>query len=221
MNILSLSDEVLRSLYSESAGERFSNVDVVIGCGDLPYYYLDYVTTVLSTSLYYVRGNHGNLPEHTANGQELMAPVGGTDLHLVTANYNGLLLAGVEGSLRYSKGAFQYTQEQMWQNVFSLVPRLLRNRVRYGRFLDIFVTHAPPWGIHDRHDRAHQGVRAFRWLLMAFRPVLHFHGHVRPLRRDEPTETLFGRTLVVNTYGFRMTEFDTASRRFSVSPRRW
>jgi len=221
MNILSLSDEVQGSLYNEGARERFPNVDIVISCGDLPYYYLDYVTTVLCTFLYYVRGNHGHLPEHMASGDELMAPVGGTDLHLATANHNGLLLAGVEGCLRYGTGPFQYTQQEMWLNVFSLVPRLLRNRIRYGKFLDIFVTHAPPWGIHDCEDRAHQGIKAFRWLLTAFRPVLHLHGHVRPVRRDEQTETLFGRTLVVNTYGLRMTEFDVASRRFSVSPLRW
>ena len=221
MNILSLSDEVHTSLYSQGAGERFPNVDVIIGCGDLPYYYLDYVTTVLQTFLFYVRGNHGNLPEHTADGRELMAPIGGTDLHRGTANHNGVLLAGVEGCLRYGKGAFQYTEGEMWLSVLSLVPKLLRNRMRYGRFLDVFVTHAPPWGIHDREDRAHHGVKAFRWLLKTFGPALHLHGHVRPLRRDEPTETFLGKTLVVNTYGYRMMQFDRESRQFSVSPRRW
>lgn len=221
MRILSISDEVEEVLYSEEAWERFPGIDLVISCGDLPYYYLDYVATTLRTSLYYVRGNHGHLPEYTYSGEELMEPVGGTDLHAATANHDGLLLAGVQGSLRYGPGPFQYTQGEMWMHVFRLVPRLMRNRIRHGRFLDIFVTHAPPWRIQEGEDRAHRGVKAFRWALKAFGPALHLHGHVRPLRRDAQTETQFGRTLVVNTYGRRVIEFDPRSRRFEVSPAHW
>jgi len=90
--------------------------------------------------------------------------------------------------------------------VLSLVPKLLLNRLRYGRYLDIFVSHAPPWGIHDRPDLPHQGIKAFRWFLKTFRPAYHFHGHVHVYRPDAITETRFHQTLVVNTYGYREME---------------
>jgi Icc-related predicted phosphoesterase len=77
------------------------------------------------------------------------------------------------------------------------------NKIRYGRYLDIFVTHAPPWGIHDDNDPAHQGVKAFNWLIETFQPTLHIHGHIHVYRPGVTTETKVGRTLVLNTYGYR------------------
>ena len=70
-----------------------------------------------------------------------------------------MLLAGVEGCLKYNDGPFQYTQAEMWARVFLLIPGLLRNHLRRGRYLDVFVTHAPPAGIHDGDDLPHRGIR--------------------------------------------------------------
>ena len=95
----------------------------------------------------------------------------------------------------------------MWMHVVRLVPGLLRNRLFYGRFLDIFVTHAPPWGIHDGPDYPHIGIKAFRWLIRVFKPQYHFHGHIHVYKPNMITETQFGATNVVNTYGYRVTEF--------------
>jgi Icc-related predicted phosphoesterase len=93
----------------------------------------------------------------------------------------------------------------MWLFTLSLVPRLLWNRLVHGRALDIFVTHAPPWGIHDRQDLAHQGAKAFAWLLRVFQPAYHFHGHVHLYRPDIPAESRYQNTRVINTYGYRET----------------
>ena len=95
----------------------------------------------------------------------------------------------------------------MWTQTFALIPRLILNLVQYGRFLDIFVTHAPPWGIHDKPDRPHQGVKAFRWLLSVFQPQYHFHGHIHVYRSDAIIKSKFGKTEVINTYGYLVTEF--------------
>jgi Icc-related predicted phosphoesterase len=123
-------------------------------------------------------------------------------------NHKGLILAGVEGSLKYREGPFQYTQSQMWVHIMLLVPKLLRNKTIYGRYLDVFISHAPPWGIHDKQDLPHQGIKAFRWLLEKFRPKYHFHGHIHIYRQDEQTVTKFKSTNVINTYGFAETEID-------------
>ncbi len=117
-------------------------------------------------------------------------------------------MAGVEGSLRYRRSKFQYTQFEMWEHVFYLVPRLMFNRLRHGRFLDIFVTHAPPFGVHDQPDLPHRGIKAFNWLLRVFKPAIHLHGHIHVYQTDTVTETLYEQTRVINTYGYREITFD-------------
>jgi Icc-related predicted phosphoesterase len=182
-------------------------VDLVIGCGDLAYYYLEYVLNALDVPLFFVRGNHDKVVEYSTEGQRT-SPAGGTDLHRQVLNYRGLLIAGVEGSLRYRPGRYQYTQGEMWGHVLSLVPGLLVNRMVHGRFLDVFVSHAPASGIHEGTDHPHRGCKAFRWFLQVFQPTYYFHGHVHIYRPDTVAETHFGQTLVMNTYGFRETELN-------------
>ena len=205
--VLSLSDKQIDSIYSSQVKTRFADVDLILGCGDLAYYYLEFVISMLNVPLYYVRGNHSNLVEHTSSGPKTH-PHGGTDLHRRVINCHGLIIAGVEGSLRYREGPFQYSQTEMWGHVLRIAPRLLRNRVLYGRYLDIFISHAPPWGIHDQPDLPHQGIKAFRWLLETFRPRYHFHGHIHVYRQDVQTVTQYLSTTVINTYGFAETLVD-------------
>jgi Icc-related predicted phosphoesterase len=207
MKVLSLSDKQVESIYSAHVKKRFGDADLILGCGDLAYYYLEFVVSMLDVPLFYVRGNHGNQVEYTVVGPKTH-PEGGEDLHRRVINHQGLLLAGVEGSLRYRPGPFQYTQTEMWINVLRIAPKMLMNRVLHGRFLDIFISHAPPWGIHDKQDLPHQGIKAFRWLIEVFKPRYHFHGHIHVYRQDTQTITLHGSTQVINTYGYRETQID-------------
>jgi uncharacterized protein len=205
LKVLSMADIQVPFLYSPRIKEVVKDIDLVIDCGDLPYYYLEYVLNALQVDLYFVRGNHSFLVEHTETG-DLNQPRGGIDLHHRVLNARGLLIAGVQGSLRYRPGPFQYTQDEFWWFVFSLIPSLLRNRMRFGRYLDVFVTHAPPWGIHDQEDLPHQGIHAFRWFDRVFQPGVHLHGHIHVYRPDTATVTQFGKTQVINTFGYRITE---------------
>jgi Icc-related predicted phosphoesterase len=204
MKLLTLSDVEISFIYSPMIRERFKSIDLIISCGDLPYYYLEYIISTLNKPLYYVIGNHSNTVEETVAGPR-SSPWGAINLNHSAHNYNGLLLAGIEGSLRYNLGKGQYTQGEMWAWVLSLAPALLINKLRYGRYLDVFVTHAPPAGIHDMDDLPHRGIRAFRWLIHVFKPRYHFHGHIHVYRPDSVTETLLGTTRIINTYGFRET----------------
>lgn len=208
VSTLSLSDVKRSLIYGSQIRTQFANVDLVIGCGDLPYYYLEYVISMLDVPLLFVRGNHDKKIEHTETGP-CSAPAGAVDLHHRALSVNGLLFAGVEGSLKYSRGPFQYSQSDMWSHIFQLVPALMINKARYGRYLDVFVSHAPPRGIHDNIDLPHQGIDAFRWLLQLFKPAYHFHGHIHVYRPGEITETRFERTRVINTYGYKMTEIES------------
>ncbi len=212
--VLALSDVLLGFIYNPHIARRFADVDIVIGCGDLPYYYLEFIISMLDVPLFYVRGNHANPVEYSVAGPRT-EPLGAIDLHRKVVRHDGLLLAGVEGSLRYRRGPYQYTQGEMWNHVFKLVPGLMLNRVLYGRFLDVFVSHAPPFGIHDKTDLPHQGINAFRWLLKIFQPAYHFHGHVHVYRPDTVTETKFNDTKVINTYGYSENMLEPAPRGFA------
>ena len=192
MKILAVSDIELGFIYNIQIAQRFKDVDLVISCGDLPYYYLEFIVSMLDKPLYYVRGNHASQVESTR----------------VKPTYSGILLAGVEGSLRYNNGAHQYSQAEMWYFALEMAPRLLYNRLRYGRYVDILVTHAPPWHIHDMDDLPHQGIKAFRWLDRVFKPHYHLHGHIHVYRNDIDTVTGFGQTSVMNCYGYKEFNFD-------------
>lgn len=203
MCVLALSDRVDELVYSTRARARYRDVDLVIACGDLPYSYVEYVTSCLDRPTFFVRGNHDQLSEDGPAGPQ-RAPLGAVDLHRRVVRHDGLLLAGVEGSVRYKPGPFQSTQLEMWLHVLHLLPGLLYNRLRFGRWLDVFVSHAPPRGIHDRPDPPHHGIDAFRWLLRVARPTVHLHGHVHLYGPNTPTDTVYGATRVANAYGSRV-----------------
>ena len=205
MKILTLSDVVLDHIYSPLVRQRYGDVDLILGCGDIPYYYLEYVLNELDKPAYYVRGNHAHVVEYSEAGDRT-APHGAIDLHMESVQYKGLLMAGIQGSLRYRPDPYMYTQSEYWALVLRLVPKLMLNYLRYGRFLDIFVTHAPSWGIQDREDLPHHGIQAFHWLVKVFQPLVHIHGHVHLYRQDEAYRTTFGKTCVINTYGVRQIE---------------
>jgi uncharacterized protein len=212
--VLAVSDIELDFIYSSRVRERFQHIDLIIGCGDLPYYYMEYLISVLNKPLFFVRGNHSNIVEYTSEGLQ-SGPRGGVNLHRKVFIDQGIILAGIEGSLRYRDGPYQYSQLGMWMHVLHLIPMLLRNQAIYGRYLDVFVSHAPPWGIHDQSDLPHQGIKAFRWLLTTFKPAYHFHGHIHLYRQDAIKVTRFLNTNVINAYGFIESSIDPVHSGFA------
>ena len=208
MKILFVSDRVVNRLYSPNLGVRFSDVELIVGCGDLPYYYLEYLVSILNVPLLFVHGNHDPEREYLPDGTSITAPGGGRNLHGKTYLHQNTLFAGLEGSIRYKRGEFQYTQQQMWFNVFALVPKLLWNKLKYGRYLDILVAHSPPYGIHNGEDHTHVGFEAFLWLMKVFRPRYLIHGHRHIYNPCEITETQFMETRVMNIYPFKVMELE-------------
>ena len=51
MKILAVSDRVLDKLYSGTIRQTYTDVDLMIGCGDLPFYYLDFLTSAIDAPL--------------------------------------------------------------------------------------------------------------------------------------------------------------------------
>jgi Icc-related predicted phosphoesterase len=206
VKILAVSDQVVKGIYSSCICERFGDVDMVLSCGDLPYSYLEYIISMLNVPGFFVHGNHDQ-PEYTASGYTLLRPGGWMDLDGRTAQAKGILLAGLEGSIRYKPRApFQYTQREMAYRAWCMAPALLMNRMLYGRYLDILITHSPPFGIHDGDDLPHRGFKALLGLMARFRPRYLLHGH-KHIYRPQPSRTRFLDTEVINVYPFRVIEW--------------
>lgn len=204
MKILAISDKEVGLLYNPEIKARFKDVNLIISCGDLQFNYLEYIINGLDVPMYYVLGNHAFRMDRS-DGSRQNELCGAINVHQrVIRDCSGLLIAGVEGSLLYNYGPHQYSQGDMWLKVIALFPILIYNKIRYGRYLDVFVTHAPPWKIHDASDRPHQGIKAFLWLDKVFQPRFHLHGHIHVYRQDTVIETLVGKTRVINVYGHRV-----------------
>lgn len=209
MKILCVSDVVVDLVQSPGIAQRFADIDLVLSCGDLPFEYMEYIVTMLGRPMYYVYGNHAQHRRISANGTTLDdKPEGCINIHRRVINHRGLLIGGLEGSMRYREGPHQYTQREMALLASSMAPTLWLNRLRYGRAIDILITHAPPYGLHDAADLCHQGFYAFLSFMDRYKPRYLIHGHTHLYRQDARRVTRYNDTTVLNTYGYQVIEID-------------
>jgi Icc-related predicted phosphoesterase len=208
MKILAVSDKEVPNIYGSQIRNRFGDVEMVLGCGDLSYSYMEYIATMLSVPCFFVHGNHDR-PVHLSNGRTLREPGGWVNLDGHTVRAKGLILAGLEGSMRYLPGKpYQYSEQEMAFKVWRLALPLLVHRLLDGRYLDILVTHSAPFGIHDGEDLCHQGFHSFLRLLRHFRPRYLFHGHHHTYGLATQ-QTQYLDTTVINVYPFHVIEIET------------
>ena len=206
MKILAVSDEVVDRLYTLSNKGHFKDIDFIVGCGDLPYDYLEYLLTINCVPLFYVPGNHDPQFNQEKKGSHAE---GGFNIDLEVVVHNNLLLAGFGGCHRYKlKGKNQYGQSKAFRRVYRMIPKLILNRRRYGRAVDILITHSPPYGIHDKDTQAHQGLKAINWLIDWVKPRFHLHGHIHHYYRNLlPSDSMLGDTRVINVHPYKTIEF--------------
>jgi hypothetical protein len=213
MRLLTVSDRVEPVLYGPYIRERVGKIDLILSCGDVPYYYLEYIVGRLDAPLYFVHGNHDKVVEPASDGVPA-AFDWAENLHTRTCNCQGLLLAGFEGCRAYHPGApFHYSERDVRLQAMLLGRHLLMNRIRYGRYLDVLITHAPPRGIHDGHDLPHQGFEGYLAFLRRYRPLLMIHGHKHVYNRNETTESDYEGTRIMNTDGYRVIELASRADR--------
>lgn len=201
-----MSDEVDQRIYSTSLRERMSDVDLVIGCGDVPASYLEFLVDSLNRPLYYVLGNHAEELTRIGDRGVPKLPEGCVNLggKVVRDPTWGLLMAGLPGSPRYSeREPVQYTESQLAWMILKMTPRLLWNRLRYGRYLDLLITHTPPRDVGDREDIAHQGFKVMRTFLKWVAPAYQLHGHIHLYDRSIPHMVRFLDTEVINVYPYQ------------------
>ncbi len=217
MKILCIADATDPLIYSPRTKELFASCSLVLSAGDLPLRYYDYIMTMQGKDLYYVYGNH-NLEQfkesmkkggsreldsfYRGDKIQFMPHYGGNllDGKCVYDKDHDLILAGLGGSMLYNYGESQYTEKQMQWRIRSLVPRLLYNKKRYGRYLDILLTHAPPRGIGDGADLCHMGFECFLSFMDTYKPKYLLHGHVHLYDENSPRITQYHDTKVINVY---------------------
>jgi len=201
VKILFVSDTVMPQMESAAnLRRRYSDIDLLISCGDMPGVYLEFISSVLSIPLFYVRGNHDERYDQY--------PPGGQDLHHKIIKYKGLTFTGLEGSMRYNRGDIQYTELQMLRMVMSYGPRLMLRRVRFGAGVDVLVTHSPAKGIHDAEDKPHHGFHALLRFMEWYRPRYMVHGHVHTYDRRKTTRTDYYDTHIININPITVMEID-------------
>ncbi len=207
MKILAVSDTVVDRLYSSRLKDYFGDVDLVLGCGDLPYEYLEFLASALNIPVLYVPGNHD--PAYD-DKNSLARAEGCENLDKRVMQVKGLTVAGLGGSIRYKPGhANQYTQLQMYLRAYSFLPALLWTRSRSGRGPDLFIAHSPPRGIHDDDDLPHHGFAAFLNLMRIVRPRYFLHGHTLVYKSNLVSPvTKFGETTIINIYPYRILEVE-------------
>jgi uncharacterized protein len=217
--ILCISDDKDPLVYCDSIKTRFKDIDFVISAGDLPFYYYEFIVSSLNKPLFFVFGNHNlkRLGEYKRKYRYVnfsdyddtpsyMNSVGATFIGCKVHRKTGLLMAGLGGSKWYNGMPNQFTELGMFINILKIIPGLLWNRIFYGRYLDIFVSHAPPFGINDKPDMCHTGFKIFLWFLRKFRPKYHLHGHIHIYNRNKKRDALYLETNVINVYNHYLLE---------------
>lgn len=205
MKVLAVSDQVIERVYALAPRGHFKDVELILGCGDLPYSYLEYIVTILGKPMCYVPGNHD--PEFNPRDMRSKAE-GGFNLDLKTVQFQETLIGGFGGSVRYRPdGVNQYSQADAYFRAFQFLPQLLFNKILYKRALDILISHSPPFGVHDDLDVAHQGLKALNWLIRIAKPRYLFHGHTHFYRNNiSQAETKVDSSMVINVYPYKVLE---------------
>lgn len=166
MKILAISDTEEKYLWDYYQPGRFGGLDLILAAGDLNRKYLEFIATMSKAPVLYVPGNHdGSYQTQPPQGCQCI------DDKLVV--FQGVRILGLGGSIRYSGGAYQYTEREMGL-------RIARRRMDLWRHkgIDILLTHSPAFGRNDATDRTHIGFDCFNDLVQVYQPKFHIYGHV-------------------------------------------
>lgn len=210
MRILAVADSVSPVIHSENFPGNLPDFDVALSAGDMPGHVLEFMADKLTVPPVFVAGNHASeqvIDHEDPSGESRRDPGGCINAHGRVVYGNGLIIVGLEGSARYRDGPYQYSERQFARMARALTPRLLWNRRRYGRAVDILLTHAPPTGPHAGSDLPHRGIPAFERFNRIWRPRLHVHGHVHLLGANAGREYVTAEGVrVINAFEFTLID---------------
>jgi Icc-related predicted phosphoesterase len=195
MKLLVVSDKESPYLYDHFDKEKFSNIDLILSCGDLKPAYLSYLVTMINAPLYYVHGNHDDHYIKTP-------PEGCESIDGKLVVFQGIRILGIGGSRKYREGLHQYSERQMTLKVAKLYPQLLMHQG-----MDILLTHSPALGLGDGTDPVHVGFPQFNKLLDRYDPKLHLHGHQHLNYGYNERIRTYHNTTIINGYGYHLINY--------------
>jgi Icc-related predicted phosphoesterase len=195
-------------IFNYHVKEHFGGIDAALCAGGVPLEYIDFIASALEKPVFFVPGSHHFYAED--NEEPKATNAGFRCLRLDTGG-GAVLIAGASGSVRRNGRVLQYTDSALRRRLAALYPALLANKLRYGRYLDIFLTHAPPAGVNDHPGSP--GFPCFRGFIERFSPAFHVHGRIRIFDPKEARVTLHKKTAVVNASGYQVLEFPPAFQR--------
>ena len=225
MKILCVSDTTRSLAFSSNVSGIYKGTSLILSCGDMPMASHDYLSTMLRKDVYYVYGNHNletfrmDMDKDVRFASRFNRDCNDDfygfmiDGKCVRDKSTGLIIAGLGGSMRYNNGESQYTEAQMRRRIRKLAMTLRYNKIRYGRYLDILITHAPPFGIGDGEDLCHRGFRCFLDFMDKYTPKYLLHGHVHLDDHNSNRVSRYGGTQVINVFGSYLLDDDTLGDR--------
>jgi len=195
MKILSVSDFKDDYLEKNIESGKYSDVDIIISCGDLQPEFLSYLSDKLKKPLYYVLGNHDIRYKQSP-------PIGCVGIHGKIINVGNFRILGFSGSRWYNGGVNQYSEKRMKKIIKGMRFKLWRSGG-----VDIVVTHAPPRHVKDAEDRCHRGFKSYNSFIKKYNPAVFIHGHIHKyFNNDDERTTLIDSTRVINTCGHNIIE---------------
>lgn len=203
---LVVSDEVEHGLTPDPG-----QVDLLLSAGDLPFDYLEYLADAVDKPAVLVPGNHDpelggyrwhhGLPLRAGLPAAWPGPRGWLSADGIVVQVEGLRIAGLGGSVRYTGGPNQWTQREQSRRA-----RRLTRRV--GGPVDVLLTHSPPRGVGDRDDPVHHGFDCLHDVVRRLRPSWLLHGHIHPYG-ERLDEHQLGSTRVRNVVGAQLLDLTT------------
>ncbi len=213
--LLCISDQINPLIYSKNLKEKYGDIDLVISAGDLPMEYLDFIQSSLERPVLFVFGGHSLKalthyhPEMSDKKTDASTKFKKNNkFKSEKADYIGfkarkigeLLIAGISGTKKQKDGKNEFSETQMRKKLFMLSFRLILNKLKYGRCLDILVSHTPPVINDETPDFEKKGYKCFALFLKIFKPKYMLHGSIH-LHTDSKSRFFdFNKTRIINVY---------------------
>lgn len=220
--ILCMSDQIDPVIYSKNIKEKYGDVDFIISAGDLPIEYLDFVQNALNKPLFFVFGSHHlkalthyhpEMAEKTKEGEINIFKKSnnrksnrGTYIGFRSYKYENIIIAGISGAKKHNDGKNQFTEKQMKRKLSRMIPQLLLNKIKYGRYMDILVTYSPPLIDEKKEESKQDSFECFTKFINFFKPKYLIHGQVHIYGPEQSRTSRYGETEVINAYSRHLLE---------------
>lgn len=212
--ILCVSDQVDPLIYDSRVKERYPDIDFIIAAGDLPMEYLDFMQDALNKPLFFVFGSHflkAFTHYHPAifKKNNNFKSKNAEYIGFKTVSADGILLAGLS-AIKGKKNLASFSERKMRLKLFKLLPALFFNKIRYGRFLDILVTHFPPCINNESGDirKTDSGFKCLVNFIKRFKPKYVIHGGIHIYAEEENKRIkVYENTSIINSFSHYLLEF--------------